>query len=244
MSIWNRFSLSATRWAKSVILPMTILMGVACLSSTQTESVVEPEQLEQIDDLQEGLFDYETTQDQDKELFEQSELGPGVPAPELELAPLTDSGLGSPVKLSSLYKEKPLVLFMGSCTCGLTKEKAPQLEKMYEEYGEEAQFAFVYMKDAHPSPDEAVEVDGKEVQLAQPSTMSHRIELARCLLNETGLTLPMFIDDMKGTGRKTYSSFHLAAYVIDVGGELVLAERYKYDVAEVESALVTILEAD
>jgi len=244
MKIPNRCTVMGMGGAKSALLSVAILSGVACLSSSQTENVIEAEEPEQVGISQDSLFDYETTQDQDKQLFEQSELGRGDRAPDIELTPLTDSTLGSAVKLSSLYREKPLVMLMGSCTCGLTKEKIPQLEKMYEEYGDKAHFAFVYMKDAHPEPEEAVEVDGKEVKLAQPKTLSHRVELAKYLLNETGLTLPVYIDDMKGTGRKAYSGFHLAAYVINIDGNLALAERYKYDVADVEMALVSLLSAD
>lgn len=234
----------STVGAKNVLLLVALVLGSSCSSSPQTDNVIDTKQPEQTDNTQKGLLDHETTQDQDKQLYEQSKLGPGDLAPDIELMPFTDSALGSAVKLSSLYKEKPLVVFMGSCTCGLTKEKVPQLEQLYKEYGDRSHFAFVYMKDAHPSPQESVEVDGKEVFLAQPKNLEHRVDLAKYLLAETGLTLPVYIDDMKGTGRKAYSGFHLAAYVINIDGKLALAERYKYDVADVERALVSLLDTN
>ena len=193
---------------------------------------------------QDGLFDYETTQRQDKQLRDQSKLKPDNLAPDIKLTPLTDFELGSAIQLSSLYEERPLVILMGSCTCGLTKDNVPQLEELYKEYGDKAHFAFVYMKDAHPSPDASVEIDGEKVQLAQPKSLSHRLDLAKHLIRETGLTLPIYIDDMKGSARKAYAGFHLAAYVINTDGKLALVRTYKYKVPDVRSALLALLNAN
>jgi hypothetical protein len=186
------------------------------------------------------LLDHETTQEQDKQLYDDSELASGDSAPDIQLTPLAKSSLGKPVKLSSLYKEKPVVVLMGSCTCGMTTGNVPGLEKLYKEYGDRVHFAFVYMKDAHPSPNKTVEFDGKKFQLTQPKTLSHRVDLARYLIGKTGLTLPVYIDDMNGSGRKAFAGFHNAAFVINTDGKLVLAEKYKYEVASLKKAIVEL----
>jgi hypothetical protein len=227
---------SMTKTARETTGILAVVLGLSGVAFSQHQN--------RTDRSQGGLFDHETTQEQDKTLYEQSELKRGDLAPKIKLTPLTDSGLGSAVQLSSLYKEKPLVVLMGSCTCGLTKDNLPQLKKAYKKYGDKAHFAFIYMKDAHPSPKESVEVDGKKVRLEQPKTMSHRIDLAKYLIQETGLTLPVYVDDMKGTARKAYSGFHLSAYVINTDGKLVFAERYKYKAADVEAALIPLLKTN
>lgn len=193
---------------------------------------------------QAGLRDHETTQAQDKKLYELGELKPGDRAPDIELTPLTDSGPGAARQLSSLYKEKPLVVLMGSCTCGMTKDNLPQLNKTHSKLGDKANFAFIYMKDAHPSPKESVKVDGHEVQLVQSQNMKHRIDLAKYLIRDTGLTFPLYIDDMKGTARKAYEGFHNSAFIIDTSGRLVFAERYMYKASDVEAALASLLEKE
>ena len=118
------------------------------------------------------------------------------------------------------------------------------MKKAYKEYGDKANFAFIYMKDAHPNPKKSVEVDGKKIQLEQPKTMNQRIDLAKYLIHDTGLTLPVYIDDMKGIARKAYSGFHLSAYVINTDGKLVFAERYKYKATDVEAALLPLLKTN
>lgn len=226
----------------TALLAIAIVNGSAGLGFSQTSGDSATVQSKQNENSQDGLFDYETTQSQDKQLQAQSELEIGDHAPDIQLTQLTDFALGSPIQLSSLHQKKPLVVFMGSCTCGLTNSNVPQMEKLYKAFQDRANFAFIYMKDAHPAPAKSVEIGGKQVRLAQPKTMGHRINLAKHLLRKTGLTLPIYIDDMKGTGRKAFSGFHLSAYVIDTDAKLAFVRRYKYDVADVKSALTTVLE--
>ena len=225
------------RAAGAAIALLVIGLPASAFSQTDTSAG----QSKRSDSSQDGLFDYETTQSQDKQLLDQRELKRGDPAPDIKLTPFTESNSGSAVQLSSLYKERPLVMLMGSCTCGLTKKNAPKLEELYQEYGEKAHFAFVYIKDAHPSPEKSVEVDGKKVRLAQPETLSQRIDLTKHLIDNTGFTMPIYIDDMKGTGRKAFAGFHLAAYVINTNGKLVLVKPYKYGVEDVKTALLPLL---
>jgi hypothetical protein len=234
MNYLNRRNMMKTAGATTTLL--AIVFGFSGLAFSQIGNGT--------DSSQNGLLDHETTQEQDKQLYDESELASGDSAPDIQLTPLAESSLGKPVELSSLYKEKPVVVLMGSCTCGMTNDNVPGLEKLYEEYGDRVHFAFVYMKDAHPSPRKTVEFDGKKLRLTQPKTLSHRVDLASYLIRNTGLTLPVYIDDMNGSGRKAYAGFHNAAFVINTHGKLVLAEKYKYKVANLKKALVALLNAN
>jgi GGDEF domain-containing protein len=135
------------------------------------------------------------------------------------------------------------VLIFGSATCGLTANKAPELRRLYETYRDQADFAFVYMKDAHPSG-KSVQVGQEQVRLDQPQTMDHRLQLTQHLLNRTQFTMPVYVDDMLGSGRKGYGSFHLAAYIIDLDRKLAFVRKYKYDTQDIESALKAVLGKD
>ena len=234
------------RLRRTTVVPALLALGLAVgfsgVAYSQTVIRSGEKQVKQDDNSQDGLFDYETTQDQDKELQAHSALKAGDRAPDIMLTPLADSALGAPVQLSSLYSKKPAVVFMGSCTCGLTKENVPKIEELYKKTQGQVNFAFVYIKDAHPAPGKTVDIGGENVRLAQSRTMSHRIKLTKRLLQRTGLTLPIYIDDMKGSGRKAFAGYHLSAYVIDTDGKLAFVRRYKYDVADVETALTALLE--
>lgn len=195
------------------------------------------EQPKQASNLQAGLSDHETTQQQDKQLLEKNEMQLGSLAPDIELRSLNDFQLSPVVRLSSLFKEKPVVMFMGSCTCNLTRDRVPQMNELYKELKDQAHFAFVYMKEAHPKPTKAVEVGSKKVRLTQPKTWSHRLDLTKYLIEKTGLKLPVYVDDMKGSARKAYSSYHLAAYIINSDGEFAFLKQYRYEVDDVRTAL-------
>lgn len=224
------------RIATTTCVAITVTLGFASHNSAQ-DTVTEKTAG------QEEKLDYESTQEEDKKLYERGKLKPGARAPDIQLTPLTKSGVGRKVQLSSLYKDRPLVVVLGSCTCGMTKDNLPQLKEAYEKFGEQANFAFIYMKDAHPSPGESVAVDGQKIQLVQPKSMDHRIKLAKHLINDTSLSFPVYIDDMNGTARKSYEGFHNSAYVIDTHGRFVYAERYKYKAADVVAALTPLLKS-
>ena len=79
------------------------------------------------------------------------------------------------------------------------------------------------MKEAHPEKwkGKVTRFGGKEFPLdQQPKTMEHRIALANHLFKGKNLTVPIYLDDMKGSARKAFGSFHMAQYVIKPDGRL------------------------
>ena len=155
-------------------------------------------------------MDFESSQEADLAFSKSGDLSVGDSAPDFRLTPIDTTQAGTVGNLLTKVSGKPVVLIFGSATCNLTAAKAPELRRLFDTYGDKADFAFIYMKDAHPSG-ESVQVGHEQVRLDQPRTMDHRRKLTRHLLNRTRLTMPVYIDDMQGTGRKAYRSFHLAA---------------------------------
>lgn len=184
--------------------------------------------------------DFESSQEEDLAFSKRNPLNVGDAAPDFRLTPFDTALTGPEANLLSKVETKPVVLIFGSATCGLTADKAPELRRLYESYKDQADFAFIYMKDAHPSG-KSVQVGQEQVRLDQPRTLNHRLNLTQHLLNRTQFTMPVYVDDMLGSGRKGYGSFHLAAYIIDVDRKLAFVRQYKYDTQDIESRLKAVL---
>jgi hypothetical protein len=184
--------------------------------------------------------DFESSQEEDLAFSKRILLKVGDDAPDFRLTPFDSTLAGPKTNLLSKVEAKPIVLIFGSATCNLTANKAPELQRIYATYKDQADFAFIYMKDAHPSG-KSVQVGQEQVRLDQPQTMDHRLKLTQHLLNRTQLTMPIYVDNMLGAGRKSYGSFHLAAYIIDADRKLALVQKYKYDTQDIESRLKAVL---
>jgi hypothetical protein len=185
--------------------------------------------------------DFESSQKEDLAYSKQKQLNVGDAAPDIKLTPFDADLAPSEGNLLSQVEDKPVVLIFGSATCGLTADKAPELRRLHKIYKDQADFAFVYMKDAHPSG-KTVLVGQEQVLLDQPRTMDHRLKLTQHLLNRTHFKMPVYVDDMQGSSRKSYGSFHLAAYIIDADRKLAFVSKYKYDTKDIESGLRAVLD--
>ena len=185
-------------------------------------------------------MDFETSQKADLAFTRKSTLRVGDAAPDFKITLFGKNGAGTTGSLLSTNRKKPLVLFFGSATCNLTIRNAPEMRKLHATYGSKADFAFVYMKDAHPSS-KSVQVGKIRVRLEQPRTMKHRCQLAQYLVKKTQFQMPVYMDDMHGSARKAYHSYHLAAYIIDVDQKLAFIRTYKYTASDLEANLKAIL---
>ncbi len=76
--------------------------------------------------------------------------GPGLnePAPDFELKPL---GGGEPVRLSKRLGGKPIVLVFGNFTCGPFRSMYSTVEAVRERQKDNADFLFIYVREAHPT---------------------------------------------------------------------------------------------
>ncbi len=228
-----------TAWISAALVLWTLAPFISLGAEPDGTSTNKPSAKEDYRDTK----DFESSQKADLAFSKSNPLSVGDTAPDFRLTPYDTALAGPEANLLSKIEAKPVVLIFGSATCGLTADKAPELRRLYETYGDQANFAFVYMKDAHPSG-ESVQVGQEQVRLDQPRTMEHRLKLTQHLLNRTQFTMPVYIDDMLGSGRKSYGSFHLAAYIIDVDRKLAFVRKYKYDTHDIESVLKAVLGND
>ena len=199
-----------TVWISAAFVLWSLAAGVSWAAGSEGTSTKKPSSEEDY----RNTKDFESTQEADLAFSKSKPLNVGDAAPDFQLTPFDTALAGPETNLLSKVKAKPVVLIFGSATCGLTADKAPELRRLYETYKDQADFVFVYMKDAHPSG-KSVQVGQEQVRLDQPQTM--------------------------GSGRKSYGSFHLAAYIIDLDRKLAFVRKYKYDTQDIESSLKAVL---
>jgi len=231
--------LKQTAWIGAALLLWASVPGVSLEAGSEETSTNKPS----AEEIYRNARDFESSQEADLAFSKSIPLSVGDTAPDFRLTPYDTTLAGPEANLLSKIEAKPVVLIFGSATCGLTKRNAPEIRRIYEAYRDRADFAFVYMKDAHPSG-KSVQIGEEQVRLDQPRTMDHRLKLIPHLLNRTQFTMPIYVDDMLGSGRKSYGSFHLAAYIIGVDGKLAFVRKYKYDTDDIESGLKGVLGND
>ena len=96
-----------------------------------------------------------------------------------------------------------------------------RFERLAEEYGHVATFAFVYIREAHPS-DEWQKPENVEEGIVheQPRTLAARLELAGTLVDRFGIRTPTLVDDLGDTASACYAAWPARVYVIETDGEI------------------------
>ena len=131
---------------------------------------------------------------------------PGEEAPDFEARTLE----GDTVSLSDYAGEKNVVLSFGSATCPMTAASACGLNELYGEYnGDDVQFLFCYVREAHPGDD-----------LPAHRTMEDKVAAAELLREEEDLEMPIIVDDLKGSVHRKYGKMPNATFVIDKSGRV------------------------
>lgn len=108
---------------------------------------------------------------------EASGVQEGGQMPEVEVLDLD----GKVMKLSTLWRELPLVLVTASITCPVAVDQCPTLKGLAEAHRDQANVVILYVREAHPAPDGTPltpEASGHASQ-PQPSTLDDRLKLAR-----------------------------------------------------------------
>ena len=116
---------------------------------------------------------------------------------------------GDKIRLSDYEGEKNVVLTFGSVTCPFTAAAAAGLNELYEDYGDEVEFLFVYVREAHP---------GEEIGPHQE--MSEKVRAAELLRHEEDIEMPIIVDDLNGRIHKKYGKAPNPTYLIDRSGRI------------------------
>ncbi len=138
---------------------------------------------------------------------------------------------GESIRLSDYRGKKNVLLVFGSATCPMTANSITGIQRLCDQLrGDETEFLFVYTREAHPGE-----------RLPAHSSMAGKIEAASLLRDEEDLSLPMVIDDLRGSIHRKYSKLPNPAYLIDLSGRVTF--RCMWASAEaLEKAVTELLE--
>lgn len=93
---------------------------------------------------------------------------------------------------------------------------------MYQQYGRQAEFVTVYIKEAHPEDEWQMESNETEgVCYPQPKTMEQRVAIANDFVQRFKYPIPLLIDPMDGPADRLYAGWPERFYIIDESNKIV-----------------------
>jgi peroxiredoxin len=132
--------------------------------------------------------------------------GPGERAPDFKAVTLD----GEDIRLSDFAKKKNVLLIFGSATCPMTAASLVGINELYDRFrGDDIEFLFVYVREAHPG----------EIIPAHHSARE-KTEAARLLRDEEDMRMPIVVDDLRGSIHRKYSQLPNPAFLIDRSGRV------------------------
>jgi peroxiredoxin len=152
---------------------------------------------------------------------------PGERAPDFEGRTLD----GDLIRLRDYEGEKNVVLTFGSVTCPMTAGSISGVNDLYEEFaGEDVEFLFVYVREAHPGD-----------RIPAHESMNDKVRAAELLRYEEDVEIPIIVDDLKGTIHKQYGKMPNPTYIIDRSGRVAFKSLWSRTSA-LKEALEDLLE--
>jgi peroxiredoxin len=163
-----------------------------------------------------------------KELSRKQMSGPkpGEKAPDFELESLD----GEKIRLSDYAGKDNVVLTFGSATCPMTAGSIRKLNRLYEDYTDDVEFLFVYVREAHPGD-----------ELPAHHSMDDKSEAAELLRDEEELEIPILLDKLDGKVHRHYGGLPNSTYLIDKTGRVAFRAMWTRP-RVVEEAIEELLE--
>jgi Iodothyronine deiodinase len=117
------------------------------------------------------------------------------------------------------------------------------IEKLYDEYKDHADFLTIYIREAHPIDEwrmKANEKDKDDVCYTQPKTLAQRVAIANDFTKRFKFALPFGIDDMNNAANDAFAAWPERLYIVDETGKISYKGGngpFKYDPKEVRAWL-------
>ena len=170
--------------------------------------------------------------------------GPQVDAPAPDFTLKTHDGQSS-VTLSQFQGARPVVLILGSFTCPNFRSHSGILEQLYAQYGNQAAFLRVHIREAHPADGWATSRNEQVgICVNQPVDWEGRLSVAQDCYKWLGLSMPLLVDEMDDRVGHAYSGMPDRLYLIDRQGKVVYKSGrgpFGFKPAELEQSLVMLL---
>jgi acetyl esterase/lipase/rhodanese-related sulfurtransferase len=152
---------------------------------------------------------------------------------------------GKPLELSTLWKQKPLLLVTASITCPVAIETCPSLKPLQLDLGPRVNVVILYVGEAHPverHPNPAGDVDsatGIKTGIgayASPQDLAARLELARLFARVQGGGVRVVVADMDKKVVSQLGTAANSALLIGADGRL-MAKQGWYDAAKMRATI-------
>ena len=92
-----------------------------------------------------------------------------------------------------------------------------RLQKVYETYGDQVDFWWIYIREAHPTNSRR---PAEHVEIAQPTTLEGRSEVAQGCTAALNLKIPQLVDDMEDTVSTAYAAWPDRLYILSPDGKV------------------------
>src|SRR5258708_5042367 len=156
-----------------------------------------------------GSYNYEHfSREIFRDLTQTAFSGPvaGDQAPDFKASTLE----GKTVRLSAFAGKKNVLLIFGSATCPMTASSIAGINDLYERFrGDDVEFLFIYVREAHPGE-----------RISAHSSLKEKIKAARLLRKEESLEMPVLVDDLHGSIHRKYSRLPNPSFLIDKSGQV------------------------
>lgn len=148
------------------------------------------------------------------------------------------------VRLSDRIGRRPLVLVFGNFTCGPFRSLYPTVEAVWNRQKDNADFLFVYVREAHPTDGWAMKSNEKAgVAVAQPQTWDERRQVAGQCAALLKPNIPFYVDDVTDTAGNAWSAMPARLYVLDSSGRVAYKSGrgpFGFKPEEMEQALLML----
>lgn len=145
-------------------------------------------------------------------------------APRLgELAPnflLPEAESGKDLRLSELCREKPVVLWFGSSTCGETARSIKPLLSLAQRYADKVQFVLIYIREAHAKDGIGF---GPTADINDPKDYEERRKVAAAWKKRNHIPFPVLADGMGDPMAVRWAAWPVRLYVVDRQQKVVYA---------------------
>ncbi len=144
---------------------------------------------------------------------------------------LKDAKSGETRVLSELYAKKPVVLFFGSRSCGITQGSSESVKNLWKRFGDVVDFYMIYIRVAHPeggfgsakSGPEKGTKEAKEFIAVDSQTEKQRAVSAIAFGKDKGIEFPILIDRMDDATIVRWGAWPVRLFFIDTSGTVLFS---------------------
>ncbi len=163
-------------------------------------------------------------------------------APDFSLPSLTT---GKTVSLADFRGKSPVVLVFGSYSCPNFRSAAAALRDLEKQYGGQAPFLLVYIREAHTGETwESTRNARAGIRMQPAANLDEKMQHASYCMRTLHLAFPAVVDGMDGAVEKAYSAWPSLAVIIGKDGRVAYSTRLselEFSAPKMEAALKAVL---